>query len=215
MYRVVQRFGRLTVAATVVVVALGTSWTVGRILSDPAHDSYPDAPFDPFDPAAPRPWLDYERPADQQGAAAYDAKSKELYDYFNQQGAFSRATPEEQAALSAVQSAKYVQGRESAERILRVDPTSVVALITLARAEADGEADWSRALSIIRRARHLLEQRGRANPHDADAREWYLRTLSLEYEILAELAQHGPALLRSNGWNNFACRGRFRNSGIC
>src|SRR5437588_518224 len=83
-------------------------------------------------------------------------------------------------ALDAAASGKHVRGRQLAEKILESNPESVPAWNVLARALLYGENNLPLALNTARKARHLLEQIGQANPQDADAREWYIRTLLLE-----------------------------------
>src|SRR5262249_60151089 len=84
---------------------------------------------------------------------------------------------------------KFVKGRDLARKVLRSDPESVPARYALAIAlyEGQGQGSLPRALHEIRKARKILERRGRANPADADAREWYLRVLAKEYYILRDL----------------------------
>lgn len=194
MHYAMKYCGKLGVAITVAAAALGASWAIGRLLSNPVDDSYPDAPFDRLDPASPRIFVECERPTGRDAEAAWVAKVIENNKYYEEKGAFSRATPDEQAAVKAARNEKYVHAWELAGKILRTNPQSVPALNALASAELYGEENLPRALTTIRRARHLLEQRGQDNPHDADAREWYLRCLSVEREVLYRLAQHEAAL---------------------
>ncbi len=188
--------GTLGLAAALVAAILGTSWGVGWILSEPADDAFPDAPFPSVEAGVPWVMSDREAPerSQQPDFEQYVAAYKQRTEYFHEHGAYSRATNAEREALDAVDKENYVRGRELAEKVLREHADSVAALLSLAQAQYLGEANLPVSLHTVRRARHLLEERGRANPRDADSREWYLRSLLLENWILSSMDRQAPAL---------------------
>jgi tetratricopeptide (TPR) repeat protein len=170
--------------AAVTALAVATAVLVKVIHAANAEPEYPDAPFRPVGKDFPRIIPVTERPT----RAEFDVVRRLL----TQTGAIRNATAEEQAAVKVLYQPggsrdgrpNYIRARELAEKILESNPNSVPALYTLAQAHFRSERNLPQALFHVRQARKLLEKRGRANPDDEDAREWYLRALLVEYDIL-------------------------------
>ncbi|MBI1917084.1 MAG: hypothetical protein HYS12_20450 [Planctomycetes bacterium] len=150
------------------------------------NNEYPDPPFVPVGRDFPRLIPLSERPNHEDGEALerYRAERRKIARWFKEHGAYARATPEEKKALDANTEGRYIEARELAEKVLAESPESVPALYVLANALAEAEGNLPQALHRIRTARHLLEARGRADSEDADAREWYIRSLWQESYIL-------------------------------
>jgi tetratricopeptide (TPR) repeat protein len=102
-------------------------------------------------------------------------------------GVMSRATEQERMAVAQAVVKHFHQARELAEEILQSNPGSLPALYVLSFVHFEGEENFPRALHLVRNLRGLCEDRGRANPDDADAREWYVRALGLEAHILNDM----------------------------
>jgi tetratricopeptide (TPR) repeat protein len=102
-------------------------------------------------------------------------------------GAMARATEQERMAVAQAGVKQFHQAREVAEEILESNPGSPPALYVLSFVHFEGEENFPRALHLVRNLRGLCEDRGRANPDDADAREWYVRALGLEAHILNDM----------------------------
>jgi hypothetical protein len=182
-----------------VVAALGIVFTAVALLGRArGHDDaeYPDAPFQPFPADAPRLIVVRERPSDQdkEALARFQSERKQAREYIKTHGSEKNISAEERAALDALAASKYVRARESAETILRSNPGSLSAMFALAESLADGESNPAAALHQLRVLRRKLEERGRANPSDGQAREWYLRELMAEYSVLTALGRDREAL---------------------
>ena len=176
------------IAGLVVALAVGVVVAVRLIPSDTTRAEYPDAPFE-------RVGSDFPRIIPVRAAPDW-LESAAIDQFLTEDGAIRNASPEERAAVRDVtppvslfggEKPNYLRGGEEARKVLRDHPDSVPALFALARARHFGEVNLPRALFEVRHARHLLEERGRANPRDADSREWYLRVLEEEYDILNSL----------------------------
>jgi tetratricopeptide (TPR) repeat protein len=134
--------------------------------------SYPDSPFEKV--GAEFPEIDR-------------ASGNPNWDYLTKNGAIQRATPEEQEAIRAFLKGNYPRTLELSRTLLKKKPDSVPGRHALAGALFYGEDNLLRALFHVRKVRRQLEERGQQNPKDADSREWYIRTLDLEYLILRHL----------------------------
>jgi hypothetical protein len=177
----------LAVAGLAAALVAGAVASVRLVRAKTDQAEYADAPFEPVGGDFPRiirvresvPWLERAR----------------IGRFLTQDGAIRNASPEEREAVMDVTASHYLASREPnylrgggrARKVLRVNPESVPALYALGAARHYGEANLPRALFDVRRARHLLEGRGRQDPRDADSREWYLRVLEEEYRILADM----------------------------
>lgn len=156
---------------------------------------YPVIPFPHVPSDYPR-ILPQQEPPRKDGAehAEYDAWRQRFAKYLLEEGAIRHATAAEQEAFRTVFMGKYVRGRELAAAVLKGNPDSIPALYALAKVYADAEGILPQALFQIRKARHLIEKQGRADPGNAAVREWYILTLALEHEVLAALDRSDEAL---------------------
>jgi tetratricopeptide (TPR) repeat protein len=179
-------------------VACGAGYALCRqaCFSTAAVSDYPDAPFLKVPKDYPEIIPLEARPSAQDKAALdrYREKRRAAYRRLAEEGAIRRVSAEEREAVLAVADDNYIRGRELAEKILRGNPQSAPALCALTEAEYYGESNLPRALGLVRRLRHLVEQRGLVDPADGDSREWYLRALELEYEILSTMDRSADAL---------------------
>lgn len=190
----IQQFSKIGLALLVIAVALGATWGISGKLSKPDEDVYLDSPFAAVEADIPRLVAVRQYPDDKEEAKKYDEQIEKERKFFLEKGAYSRAAAEEREALDAAASGKYVNGRQLAERILQSNPQSVPAWNVLARALLYGENNLPLALNTARKARHLLERQGKTNADDADAREWYIRTLLLEENILRQLGRNAAGV---------------------
>src|SRR5262245_25747992 len=175
----------LTTAAGVVVFSalvvggatLARNWIAGD------GPDFPDPPFPKVDDDYPR--VIRVADFDQMTRPEFQAQDVTLLP----DGALRRASADEREAVRLVHRSqrKYVKGRELAVKILKSHPDSVSAQFARAVAVFKGEGNLPGALHQIRQLRKQLEQRGRANPQDKDALEWYLRVMDEEYRILRDL----------------------------
>lgn len=136
-------------------------------------------PFSRWDASLPRLMLVSE-------SATFEDRTKTFF-WLTQQGAIRHASLEEQQALQAVDREELVKARELGERCLEANPDSAPAAFVMATVELRGDANLPRALFLVRKLRHTLEEAGRRDRHDIEACEWYIRGLDLEYEILSEM----------------------------
>ena len=182
-----------TLAATMAIVGTSVAWINGP---GSIRREYPDSPFLKVGENYPHLITLAEAPDSKNEAAhsKYFEKRVEVWRYLSRDGAVSRATPEEREAVSSVLDNKYVKGQLLAARIVERNPNSVPGLYALALAVEEGDSNLPGALFIARKARHLLEERGRANPGDADAREWYIRVLEIEFDVVEGLDRTQEAL---------------------
>jgi tetratricopeptide (TPR) repeat protein len=148
----------------------GLSVAVFRVATAAAPQLYPEPPFHPVGPG-------FGEVLDSHGGWGDGLRST----------AVSRATPQEREALVAALTRKFRNARESAENTLQSNPGSLPALYVLAFVHFEGEENFPRALHLVRNLRGLCEDRGRHNSDDAEAREWYIRALGLEAEILGDM----------------------------
>ncbi|HVS34684.1 MAG TPA: hypothetical protein VMS17_03820 [Gemmataceae bacterium] len=185
-----RRIGKMKLllsAAAAVVLAAGALVAWKLIADANNRPEYPDAPFERVGP-------DFPHIIPLCANISFD-EAENVGRFLTDDGAVRNASPEEREAVKDVtdpvylDSGKpnYLRGAELARAILRTNPNSVPALYALAEARHHEDANLPRALFEIRQARHILEDRGRANPRDADSREWYLRVLQEEYQILNEM----------------------------
>lgn len=185
----------MAVAVPVVVSAV---CFVGKKVNPSGPDAaeYPDAPFEKVAAGYPRiiPLESCPPPQDKAAYERYRAERRAVVRYLTEEGAIRKASPEEREAVRAAEEENYVRARELAHKVLRRDPDAVPALRVLAEAEYFGEGKLPRTLRIVRKARHLVEERGRADPADSDSREWYVRCLDLEYEVLCTMDRSEDAL---------------------
>jgi tetratricopeptide (TPR) repeat protein len=180
------KFSRCTWITTGLLAALLVGGVVlacqlpGRL-----DQEYPDPPFSPVSKDFPRIIALAEWPAAKDKKADAEAweNHRRIFKKLKEQGAYQRATPAERKALDANAESRYIDARELSEKVLKENPESVPALFVLAGA-LEGQGNLPQALFRIRTMRHLLQARGLANPEDADGREWYLRGLVREKEIL-------------------------------
>lgn len=174
-----------TLAIAAVLLALAAAWALySSALPSPA-DEYPDPPFTPYPKDAP--WLTPPREcppdSDEAGVSSYWDEVTENNRRLTQNGALSRATPEERAAVAQVEAKKFVGAREKAEAILK-KRVSLPALYCMGVALAEGESSLASGLFRLRTLRHIVHRRGLVAPDDAHAREWYLRGLAKEIYYL-------------------------------
>jgi tetratricopeptide (TPR) repeat protein len=162
-------------ALLAVALSAGAVVAVKALPIGPQAPEYPDVPFKPM-PAH----LFRVIPVKEMNYEEWQTWRR----YLAEGGAVQKATAEEREAVKTAHDGKHVRARELAEKILKAQPRSVPALFALAHAQYEGEHNLPRALFLVRKTRKLCEERGRANPGDTDAREWYLRGLYLEYRIL-------------------------------
>lgn len=172
----------LAAAAVVAFAALG-----GSTLREPDH--YPEPPFAPVGEDFPRIIMLKEAPpsTDRAAYSAWQKERREAGKYLREGGVLTRATEKERKAVKAVYDDKYREARTLAEEVLRENPNSMPARFTLALAMFEAEENFPRALNLFRSLRRMCEERGRANPGDADAREWYIRTLDREIAVLSSM----------------------------
>lgn len=179
------------------LLLLAIGGTVGALMlfAQGQDSEYPDCPFEPVAKGTPLLIPMREKPHASDGKAlfGYLRERQEAYTHYLEKGAYQRLSDEEKKVFGLVQPIKmgeswdadYPAARDKADKILRDKPDSVPALFALTIALMEGENNaLPRALFQVRTMRHILETRGRANPGDSDSREWYIRGLLLEYEVL-------------------------------
>ncbi|MFH1131144.1 MAG: hypothetical protein V1754_07400 [Pseudomonadota bacterium] len=103
------------------------------------------------------------------------------------QGHILRGTPEEQAAVKALRSQKYIGAREQAEKILAKHPNSILARFVLANSFHLEEGNLPRALHHIQTARERLVRDFGKHPTDKLAQHWHRELLLSEETILGEM----------------------------
>jgi hypothetical protein len=184
---------------------------------DPLRAEYPDAPF----PHVPDNYplilpLDIEEPSptDLNAYFLYKVGLHLVRQYLREKGVLSRVSPEERDAYElAVDKDQFVRARELALRALKDHPDSIPARFALVVVEELGEGNFPRALLQIRSLRHALYRRGLENPHDEQAREWFLLVLEQEASILHALSRSEEELrvndvleqmYRSRPWRRIA-----------
>lgn len=152
---------------------------------------YPDSPFEKLPENAFRFYHDEEIPSrsDKPAIKAYIKAFRARNEYIQKRGSEKDVTPAERKALDAYWNAKYVRGLEQSETILRENPQSVPAMFVRANALANGEANPPAALHQLQILRRYLEECGRENPANAIAREWYVRSLFQEMDVLERLGR--------------------------
>jgi hypothetical protein len=150
---------------------------------------YAEAPFTPMGKDRPPLFILSEFPSRGTAAekAAWRKEAAARKKDRTTNGAIARATKAERESVLALEEKKYVKSLELAESILAGEPDSIVARFVLASVQYLGEENLPRALYEVRSVRYRLESKGRQAPDDGDLREWYLRVLDLEYEILGYL----------------------------
>jgi tetratricopeptide (TPR) repeat protein len=170
---------RLWMTALFLIVLAGLAGATRALWPAKEGDSYPNCPFEKVGADFPRIIPVKEDLSREER----DGISK----YLQEGGAVSRAMPEEREAVAAVLNKKYVRAWELGRQIVRANRQSIPGRYVVADVFFHADGRLPRALFHIRKARRLLEERGRANPRDADSREWYIRALHLEYEILSHM----------------------------
>jgi tetratricopeptide (TPR) repeat protein len=180
------------------------AWTVAGTASS-IRDEYPDAPFPRVGPDFPRIITTEESPASGAGPStparrvateAFWERYREIRKYLREGGVMSQASAEEREAYRLALDAaprQYVAARDLAIGVLKTNPRSMPARLVLAVVESEGEQNFARALFLIRKLRHEVHKRGREAPHDESAREWYLRILDLEYDVLEHIGNNSEA----------------------
>lgn len=103
-------------------------------------------------------------------------------------------TVDQRAAYEAVQHGQYLRARQLAAALETADANSPVAQYVLARVQAFGDGNLPRGLFLVRKLRHQMEARGRADSGDTTSREWYLRALDVETDVLASLDRRDDQL---------------------
>jgi hypothetical protein len=166
-----KEWSRRLIAGSIVVVAL----TCGRYLDRP---EYPITGFVRVPHGYPEIFQMREDPPSDDVAATkrMAAERDEVRRRLREEGAYSRATTDEQKALDACWNNHYVEAREIATRLLRYDPRSVPALYAFGQVMLYGEANLPLSLAYLRKMRRLLERGARAGQLGSDAREWYLQS---------------------------------------
>jgi predicted Zn-dependent protease len=183
------------VAVGVLALTAAGGWAAYRYFRPGQEKAeYAPLPFTPVGKEYPGIFPIREVPHDRQAAAAYWKERKAIREQLEKTGALARVSAEERQAYKAAQEENYVEARELAEKVLIANPDAVVARFVLARVQCRGEQNLPRALFEVREARYRLEKAGQANPGDADAREWYLRVLDLEEEILGDMDRRDEQL---------------------
>ncbi len=160
-------------------------------------DLYPRSPFehvrDGFPEIIP---LREEPPANEQ--EAYDdywARRREVFERSMEQTILAGAPQVERDLFLAVDESRYAVARKLADQVLQDDPDSLVGLYAMAHVEAFAEGDMAYALNSIRRARQKAEAFAKPNPRDPIGQEWYVRTLSTEWDILFAMDRSPEVLL--------------------
>jgi tetratricopeptide (TPR) repeat protein len=168
----------------VLAALAGAAWVLWPAGED---GSYPDCPFEKVGADFPRIIPVGEVPDNAREQGRFLREQERAARFLKQEGAIRRATSREREAVVAALDQNYPKAEETARKVLKAHPDSVPARYALANALLHGEEDLPKALYHVRKARRLLEERGRQNPRDADSREWYIRVLDLEYTILSHL----------------------------
>lgn len=171
--------------------ALGALVSIANLLerSEPANGNYPEMLFRPLPVDGPRLFSEREPPSptDKAASAEYRKEQLQIREYLKTRGCERDVTAEEREALDAAWEGKLTRARDLAEQVLRVNNCSIAARFVRAQAFAEGEANPGSALHELCGIRGILEAIGRSKPDDMDAREWYVRVLSLEGDILVAL----------------------------
>lgn len=168
----------------------------GLVFAFSGRVSYPDCPFEklPAGTACVIPSAEPPSKSKEAERKAYWDARRAVFAEMKKTGCEKDATPEEEEALQSNHDQKYVRAREQAETILRKNPHSLPGMFVRASALLEGEANPAAALRQIRVMRRALEALGQKNPHDATAREWYIRCVYLEQDALERLGEDRSAL---------------------
>lgn len=192
---------RMKLSATVISLGSICLISAGFVFyySTPTNNllaNYPNSPFEKAPSDSPRIFIDNEKPlkTDEQGLKAFFETNKKIVEYIKTQGSEKDATAEERKALDACWDGKSIRSRELSESILRSNPRSIPAMYVRAKALVDGDSNPAAALHQYQILRRYLEQIGRKNPADSQAREWYLRSLAEENDVLRSLGRDAEAL---------------------
>jgi tetratricopeptide (TPR) repeat protein len=167
-----------------------------RLLATSPLAELPDPPFSRVPDDFPR-FIPVRENPERSDKAAYDAfwaEWRAVWKWQSEGGAVGRARPEEREAVAAAFDDRFAKAKSAALKVLGTDRDSIPALFALAMARVSGDANLPDGLFLIRRARRIAERQGQLNPADADAREWYLRTLWFEYSVLVDLGRDDEAL---------------------
>ncbi len=184
------KFVRPILLLLVLPIAVVCVWFVSRIMGGTdVSELYPPAAFAPVPQDFPRIIALLEAPSKSNEVEwkAYVEQFEAINEYLMNSGAAQRSTDEEREVIHADIKREFAKSRERATHILSKNLDSIPALIALARAEAFGDGNLPQGLFLIRQARRICESRGIANSADADAREWYLRIMHQEYDMLGRL----------------------------
>lgn len=178
---------RFVIVLGVLALAAGGLCAAGVWWSrDAQRAEYPAPPFEAQGAGGPILFMEREFPRTGTPAEkkAWRDEEKARERYLSEQGAMRRATDKEREAVKAVFAEQYVRARELAQETLSETPDSIPATFVMAEIQYKGERNLPLALYQIRQLRHRLEDLGQANPADADGREWYIRVLDLEADVL-------------------------------
>ncbi|MEM9369038.1 MAG: hypothetical protein AAGD07_23880 [Planctomycetota bacterium] len=158
---------------------------------------YPPSPFGRAPEGFPQiVALDDEPPYTDE--AAYDAYWDEMEAVFQRSlndTILAEGSEQEKEVFVAVWESRYPKARRLAEELLDEDPQSLVGLYGIANVEAYAEGDLAYGLNAIRRVRQISEERGRQNPRDPIAMEWYVRALDMEVHLLGEMDRNAQKLV--------------------
>lgn len=103
-------------------------------------------------------------------------------------------TEEELTAWQLYQVQRFVDARESTERVLEANPDSIVGNAVMGILQRYGEGNLPRSLYRLRRARTLLEARFGSQPVAPGAREWHNRIIQETAFTAAEMERYEEEL---------------------
>ncbi len=156
---------------------------------DGQADLYPPSPFHHVEDGFPEIIALREDPVenDQPAYDDYWAARQEVFENSLDRTILAQAPEIERELFTAIGDSRYAVARKLADEILQNDPDSLIGLYAMAQVEAFAEGDMPYALNSIRQARRQAEALAKQNPRDPLSQEWYVYTLSTEWDILNEM----------------------------
>lgn len=178
----------------VLVVGLAVGY---RVRASAAAAEYPDPPFPRMPADYPRilSYRDAPPRSDKAAYSAYQDERRKAVKFVDEEGAVAQESADAREAVRlVVRDSQYIKSRELALKALKENPDSVAARFALAIIETEGEENAPRALYMFQTLRKKMHARGVANPDDDAAREWYVRCLDREVELLRNVDRNADAL---------------------
>jgi len=185
------------VFANILAIAFVASYYLWPSQADRLAREYPASPFAPFPPEYVRIISNRESPPKDK-SEQYDAFLKEQDDarkFAWSQGCLSQLTDDEREAYRlAVNGTDYASARKLVENVLVANGKSIAGRFALATITEESDANFPKALFLLQKLRRELHSAGVKSPNDEHAREWYLRILYNEQDLLENLSRFEDCL---------------------